>query len=61
MVQSMVQSRVQSPGFVPTPEQSKENRLTQQSKKKSGELEHDPLFKVLPLIDHFSAVFPRYY
>ena len=29
--------------------------------KKAGETGHDHLFKVRPLVDHFAAVFPRYY
>ena len=29
--------------------------------KKVGEAGYDPLFKVRPLLDHLSAVFPRYY
>lgn len=29
--------------------------------KKYGEVGYDPLFKVIPLLDHFSAVFPAYY
>ncbi len=29
--------------------------------KKVGEVGYDPLFKVRPLLDHLSAVFPRYY
>ena len=29
--------------------------------RKKGEEGYDPLFKVRPLIDHLSAVFPRYY
>ena len=29
--------------------------------KKYGEVGYDPLFKVRPLLDHFSAVFPAYY
>ena len=29
--------------------------------KKKGEAGYDPLYKVRPLIDHFSAVFPAYY
>ena len=31
------------------------------NQKKKGEVGYDPLYKVHPLVDHLSAVFPRYY
>lgn len=29
--------------------------------KKKGEVEYDALLKIRPLVDHFTAVFPKYY